>query len=398
MKTIFSIPGYKLEMEIKGRKLIVQERGFLKGIIKNDALKKLIGRMSREKLAAVLGDKAVISLYLPPLPSETFKRVIRNHLRKKFRLPYGPDAATLAITEKCNCRCFHCSAYRRKKEELSTYRWMRVIDELLKMGTYNITFTGGEPLLREDLYELIRHVDKRKAITQIFTNGYLLNEDVVEELVKSGLYSLQVSLDSPIAEEHDRLRGVNGLFKKAIEGIKIAREKGLLVGISSYIDHEGLKRGKIEKLISIAEKIGVNELTVFDLVPTGKILHQNLFLTEEDRKTLIQIYVRENEKASGPRVSIMSFVNSPLGAGCFGGDFQIHITNSGEVTPCDFTPLTFGNVKKESLREIWRKIRKHPEYRCWRERCRMQNPTFRKRYIERIPDGADLPYPIYELD
>lgn len=398
MKCIFAIPGYRLEVKAEGRKLIVVERGFLRRIIKNDALRKLIERMGKEKLAAVFDDKLVISLYLPPIPSEAFKRVIKNQIKRRFGLPHGPDAATLAITEKCNCRCFHCSAFRRNNAELSTEEWKHVIDQLLDMGTYNITFTGGEPLLRDDLNELIRHVDKRKAITQIFTSGYLLNEDKLEELAKSGLYAVQISLDSPNPKEHDKIRGIAGLFKKVVEGIKIAKEKNLLVGISSYISHESLKRGNVERLISLAEKLGVNEVTIFDLVPTGRLLGCSLFLTEEDRKRLIQIYLRENERNSGPRVSIMSFVNSPLGVGCFAGDFQIHITNSGEVTPCDFTPLSFGNVRRESLKQIWKRIRRHPEYGRWRERCRMQNPAFRKKYIERIPENAELPYPIAKLD
>ena len=101
-------------------------------------------------------------------------------------------------------------------------------------------------------------------------------------------------------------------------------------------------------------------------------------------------------EAKGRKLTVIK--KGPLGAGCFGGDFQIHITNSGEATPCDFTPLTFSNVQMESLRQIWKRIRRHPEYGRWRESCRMQNPAFRKRYIERIPENAELPYPIYMLD
>ena len=398
MQTIFAILGYKIEVSVKGRKLAVVERGILKKFVKNDALKRLIERMNKEKVAAILNGKIVVSLYLPPIPSKAFKRVIKNQIKKKLGLPYGPDAATLAVTGKCNCKCLHCSAARRENAELSTQEWKEIIAQLLNMGTYNITFTGGEPLLREDLTELICYVDKEKAITQVFTNGYLLSEEKLNELAKSGLYAIQVSIDSPTPEEHDRNRGIKGLFDKAVEGIKIVKEKGILVGISSYVKHEDLKKGNVERLISLAEELEVNELTIFDLVPTGKLLSQNVFLTEDDREKLVQIYLRENEKDYGPRVSIMSFVNSPLGAGCFGGDFQIHITNSGEVTPCDFTPLSFGNVRKESLRQIWKKIRRHPEYGCWREKCRMQNPAFRRKYIERIPADAKLPYPIERLD
>ena len=93
-----------------------------------------------------------------------------------------------------------------------------MIDQSQNLGISIIAFTGGEPLLRKDIFELISHVDKRKAVPILFTNGLLLSDEVAEKLAKAGLYSIFVSIDSPNPKEHDQLRGMPNLFETAIEG------------------------------------------------------------------------------------------------------------------------------------------------------------------------------------
>ncbi len=85
------------------------------------------------------------------------------------------------------------------------------------------------------------------------------------------------------------------------------------------------------------------------------------------------------------------------GIGCFAGNREMYISASGDVTPCDFTPLSFGNVREEPLSRIWLKMRAHPSYKNRSMGCKMQNPFFRKAFIDAIPDGAELPYPIDRL-
>ena len=92
-----------------------------------------------------------------------------------------------------------------------------------------------------------------------------------------------------------------------------------------------------------------------------------------------------------------SVVGYLSGIGCLAGHLQYYISAYGDVTPCDFSPICFGNIRQESIKSIWKKIIKHPAYNHISRRCRMQNPSFRQHYVDPIPDKAILPYPIEKL-
>jgi MoaA/NifB/PqqE/SkfB family radical SAM enzyme len=271
------------------------------------------------------------------------------------------------------------------------------IKDLLKIGTYDITFTGGEPTLRKDFSELISSVEKDKACSLMFTSGYFADKTSLKDLKESGLDGVFVSLDSPLAKKHNSFRGVK-VFERAKEMIKISKSLDLLVGISTYATHTNIRNREILKMLKLGEHLGVNEIVVFDCVPTGKLIKKDdVMLTAAEHEYLVNLQKKVNRDKNSPRLTTMSFINFN-NAGCFGGMSQIHITASGDVAPCDFTPLSFGNIQRQSIKEIWNKMRKHPEYRNWRNRCRMQSPDFRKKYINKIPDNANLPYPIDKLD
>ncbi len=395
---ILKVPGINVTARLDDGVMRVGVKGGLTKFF-NTRIQKIADHINNEKPAAVFDDKFYYSLYVPPIPSKAFKRVMKARVIKNVMRRFIPEAATLAITQRCPCKCIHCSAYGRdRSKELPTAVWKKIIDDLLAMGCYNVTFTGGEPTLREDLYELIKHVDKEKAITQMFTTGYFLDKKMAKKLKDAGLQAVQISIDSPDPKEHNKLRGIPGLFDKAMDAIKNAKEAGLLVGISTYATHENLNNGKLLKLINLAGEWGVNEVTVFDAVPTGRFIDRGIMLTPNDNKKLITMHHQLNSRKKGSRVSIMAYVKGPDAAGCISGRTYVHVTAAGEVCPCDFTPLSFGNVTKENIKKVWGRIRKHPEYKCERLTCQMQVPDFRKRYIEKIPDGVEMPYPINTLD
>lgn len=206
-----------------------------------------------------------------------------------------------------------------------------------------------------------------------------------------------ISLDSPIKEKHDLSRGVK-VFDKAMETIKIAKSLDLLVGISTYATRASIENNEVLDMLELGKKLGVNEIVIFDCVPTGKLIScGEVMLGQAEHDYLVKLQDEINRSKTYPRLSTMSFVNSGNAFGCFAGFDQLHITNSGYVTPCDFTPLSFGNVKEESIKKIWKKMRNHPEYRIHRMKCRMQTPEFREKYIDKIPSDANLPYPINRL-
>ena len=174
--------------------------------------------------------KMVANTFAPPVGSRPMIRALKGLIKSQL-MPYPfPVAMTFAITYNCQCNCAHCSAgrhFRKDRKELSTEEAKKLIDDAQKLGVSIIAFTGGEPLLREDLFELIAHVDQKKAMPVMFTNGQFLTEENVEKLAEAGLYSLFLSVDSPNPEVHNELRGMPNLLETALEGLKRVKSKGI---------------------------------------------------------------------------------------------------------------------------------------------------------------------------
>ena len=393
-------PGVNLRFRFMNDDVQADLKGPLAPIVKIFIGKSFTDHFKLYKRINTLAEREgqrVYTLYYPPFPSKAYVKFLKTV--SKWAWKQLPKAATIAVTYACQCECLHCSAglyLNPANKELSTEEMKDTIDQCLKLGATNITFTGGEPLLRPDIYDLIAHVDRDEAVTQLFTNGLLLSKENIKKLKEAGLYSLEVSLDSPDPEEHDRFRGIKGCFEKAVAGIKTALEEGLLVGISTYVTKESLRNGKFEELIRFGRDLGVHEVSIFDTVPTGKYINaEELMLSDEERRVVIQIQFRFNKETQGGfRVSTQAFQTSPLAYipfGCFAGTNQVYVTAYGDVTPCDFTPIAFGNVRVEPLKQIWDRIRKHPAYRNRSMRCRIQCMDFRERYIHKVPNTELLP-------
>ncbi|OFW58766.1 MAG: hypothetical protein A2W01_01360 [Candidatus Solincola sediminis] len=340
------------------------------------------------------------SYHLPPVESRAYDRFYRNIIDRGLGREWGPHAVTLAVTQDCNAKCVHCSAFRRSSEgTLTTSEWCDVIDQCAELGITDMIITGGEPLLRPDLAVLIERIVANDCVADLFTNGSLLNEENLRGLKQAGCDTIFVSLDSPASEEHDKLRGMPGLYDKAIQGIKTAVAMDMGVGISTYMNRQSVARGYHRRFLALCKELGVSELTVFDLVPTGKCIKDDeLILSNAEREVFRTIHENQWKDSKGPRVCLMCHVNDPQIMGCFGIKWQIHITHNGFVTPCDFTPLHFGNVRKESVWDIWHHMKVHPEYDCKAMTCRMQDADFRRKYIQKIPDGSELPFPIDLID
>ncbi|MFQ5904783.1 MAG: radical SAM/SPASM domain-containing protein, partial [Candidatus Binatia bacterium] len=309
-----------------------------------------------------------------------------------------PCSLTFRVTYRCQADCIHCSsAHHRdgKKTELSTEECRKVIDQTLDLGAVNIIFTGGEPLLRKDLFELIRHVDKEKAVCNMFTNGELLSNDVVQRLKEAGLHSVLVSLDSPDPATHDHWRRIPGLFDKAVRGLGRVLENGMLTGISTYITKEGLVRGDHEQMMELGRRIGVNELVFFDTLPSGRYRDNRRGLLSAAEKEQVRDFTDKYLfDPQYPGIITQAWINNPKGSGCFAAKEQFYVTAYGDVCPCDFTPLSFGNVREASIKQLWEQMLSHEEYSQKRSNCRLQDPEFQQRYLDPIPQNATLPFPV----
>lgn len=354
-------------------------------------------RLKPMKPIALVNGMAAYDLTQPPMGSEPGARVLRTGfeyvvLRREPR----PINMVLMVNSACNMACAHCSArtyLKSGRPSLTLDEIKSLIDQFLDLGGASFILSGGEPTLHPNVLDIVSHADKSKAVVAMFTNGTRL-PDLANELKSAGLFGTLVSIDSADPAHHDRLRGFDGAFRQAVRGIEKLLAEGMLAGISTYVSRRGLDGGAFETAVDLGTRLGVHQLFVFDAVPTGALIDkQDVMLGPDGRVRLRGLIKAQNANPSGPAVMGQSWVNSREGFGCFAGFYQIYVNAAGDVTPCDFTPITFGNVRKEPLAVIWKRLRESED---WGERfheCRMQDPDFRRRTIDLLPPGTEFPVP-----
>jgi MoaA/NifB/PqqE/SkfB family radical SAM enzyme len=157
------------------------------------------------------------------------------------------------------------------------------------------------------------------------------------------------------------------------------------------------------KLHEMAINLGLHNLILFDCVPTGNMLKDTReMLTFELREKIYKYSVKVFKQKIIPPLSSQAWQNSVesylSGIGCLAANIQYYVSAYGDIAPCDFTPLSFGNIRNESLKKIWKRMVRHPAYNHRSPFCRMQNSRFRHFYIDPIPDDAILPYGIENLN
>jgi len=309
------------------------------------------------------GNQYIISSYVPPVPSRAFLTLLAGARDKPFTdLAYvrrsAPLSTYLSMTDRCTYNCVHCSAKLRKKgPELTTSQWIKVIADLQDLGTSYIGFTGGEPLLRSDIEEIISSADDRST-TILFTNGKGLSLKRAQSLKKSGLFALSVSLDSADAEVNNRMRNDPDAFASALAAIRSARLAGLYTMVQAVVFRSELSREKLFALFRLVKAHGAHEIRIHQPVPSGRLLflkdRGDTFYSEEDRKRLFKIQFAANRRLWGfPKVSSFPYTEGPDKFGCSAGLLHSYVTASGELCPCDFIPLSFGNVLKDNLKELY---------------------------------------------
>jgi len=395
----------RLQVENRGDLLVAKTSGFGSRLFA-PFFKNYFRWLNKIGPVAIQEGRNIYSLYLPPIPSEAHANYLRNFLETWVYHKPTPQAATIALNYDCQCNCIHCSIPSVSTESpiLSTEEVEKIIKESVHLGVTHFTLTGGEPLLRDDLEDCVSFVPKSKAVIQVFTNGLAVDAERAAKLKAAGLFGLIISLDSPDPEEHDRLRDTKGCFRAAERAVRYAREAGLMVGLSTYATNQSSHEGKLTTLAALAADWGVHEITVLDVIPTGRLISRDdLLLTEESRQILMREGRAIYRKYRGrPRIVTQTFAGSGFGfaksIGCLAGSYEFHVTAYGDFTPCDFTPLKFGNVRTESLAQLWNRLTNHPVYCQHASKCRMQTPEFRERYIHKIPGHALLPFPITEIE
>jgi len=351
-------------------------------------------------LADTDGGYKAFSLLTPPLGSPAARRRVKLIMENMLQSGQAaatpadfsmagrtPHVITMAVTYNCQCDCLHCSAAdyqaetRRQNSALTFEELKSVIDQTLDLGTTCVVLTGGEPLLYEKIYDLIAAVDKHRSVCTIFTNGEFLLDHTVGKLKRAGVFGVFVSLDHADPELHDSHRQRPGLAEKAYRGLKLCQDAGILTGISTYATKEKIRNGELDAMMDLARSLGVLEVFLFDVIPTGRLSAQHeCMLSDEDARHIVDFRAKYTQKPDYPRIihqTMFSSIAYPCVAeGCPAGTVQVHLRANGDVCPCDFTPYSFGNIRKQPLKEIWESMSAHALFARPSARCRLSQPAY----------------------
>lgn len=281
------------------------------------------------------------------------------------------------VTRRCNLNCQHCRAASGAGPyfgELSKEESFKVLEEIADLGKPIVILTGGEPLLRDDIYELARRGTDLGLRMVIAPNGTLLDEEKGQRLKEAGIQRVSISLDGATEESHDRFRQVTGAFAGALRGIESLKKVGLEFQINSTVTMRNIL--EIPAILEMAYNLGAVAHHIFLLVPTGrgKELAGEALPAKEYEEILNWFYeqrekyplqlkatcaphyyrtLRQRSAAEGKKVTFPHMGLEAVTRGCLGGIGFCFIAYNGEVQPCGYLEISCGNLRKESLAGIW---------------------------------------------
>jgi MoaA/NifB/PqqE/SkfB family radical SAM enzyme len=354
---ITSTPARVLrELRARGKQRVPGEvQGELEGGMKKGKAVAFIRHWLDGELLSRHRGQWVLNSFLPPFPGIAFNRMFENLLTER-RL--SPVSAYLAVTAECPYRCWHCSHKNRRYGNLPTSDWISTIQELHALGVSIIGFTGGEPLARRDLPELVHAASRNGAATIVFTSGAGMDAETARRLKDAGLWAFCVSLDHPDPETCDALRGAKNVYSRAIEALRLGKKAGFYSMVGTVASRNLVDQHLHEALYLIAREHGAQELRLVEPMPCGNLAEdpEDTFLTPGHVERLRVFHGETNRKGRMPKVCAFNRIEGPEIFGCGAGTQHLFIDSAGEVCPCDFTPLSFGNVTQEPMGKIWAKM------------------------------------------
>ena len=347
-----------------------------------DFLRKSLN-VKREKVEKLLSDPYARRAVLNIAKSFSYFGI-----RKPLSI-YSPFLVVWDFTHKCNLSCKHCysDSGTTLEEELSTNEALDVVDQLAEAGVTALAFSGGEPLTRNDFFQVAGRAVEKGLYVSVATNGTLLTREMARKLKSAKIHYVEISIDGATAKTHDAFRGVPGAFDKAVQGLKNSIAEDLCACIASTATKSNLE--EMPGIIDLAEEIGAERFTYFNFIPTGRGKeHFDQDLTAEEREKLMRYLL--NRMSKGCKTTILTTApqlarvalqcQGPAGTGevtmsmahmqtakvskkavpladfiggCGAGRLYCSLSPQGDVHPCVFFPANVGNLKNQKFQDIW---------------------------------------------
>jgi heme b synthase len=290
----------------------------------------------------------------------------------------GPRLLAWELTRSCNLACKHCRAEAHPEPypgELDNSEAKKLLDSFRETGEPIIIFTGGEPLLRPDVFDLARHASALGLPCVMAPNGTLITPEKAVLMRASGIRRCSISLDGPDAAAHDAFRGLDGAFEASLRGIAYLKEAGVGFQINTTVTRNNLSVFK--RIFHLAESLGAEAWHIFLLVPMGRgaSIQDQVISAAEYEEALNWLYdfrkqtsmhlkatcaphyyriMRQRASEEGLPVTPEHFGMDAMTRGCLGGTGFCFVSHTGQVQPCGYLELDCGQVRQTPFPEIWR--------------------------------------------
>lgn len=276
------------------------------------------------------------------------------------------------LTKRCNLNCDHCyldATFRGglRTDELSTEDCFRVIDQIAEVNpNVFLILTGGEPLLRPDIYDIIRYASDKKFMVVLGTNGTLINHANAEKIKMAGAHGVGISIDSMDSAKHDKFRGVSRAWENSTKAFEILKEVGIDFLIQMSVAEWNYK--EIPNVVAFSEKVGAIAFNLYFLVCTGRGQGNTDISNEAYEEALETLYRLQMEykgrlminSKCAPQYKRVVYENDPdsvytrtYSGGCPAATHYSRITPEGNLTPCPFIEKPVGNLKTSSFKDLW---------------------------------------------
>jgi len=301
-----------------------------------------------------------------------------------------PRLLAWELTAACNLECAHCRGAATKtpsSDELTTQEAENLIDELADYGKPILIISGGEPLVRDDVFKIAQYGTKKGLRVVLATNGTLVTEEISKQMKEVGIRRVSISIDGATPETHDNFRGMLGSFEGALRGISEIQKAGIELQINTTITKRNI--GEIEEIHRLAQRLNSDAHHIFLLVPTGRAsgMEEEEIPPEEYEAVLNWFYeldqretektkqgkkrmdvkatcaphyfriMRERAKLEERKIKPVEDGLRATTKGCLGGTGFCFVSHIGEVYPCGYLPALAGNIRENSFKEIWEESR-----------------------------------------
>lgn len=294
--------------------------------------------------------KGVINLFIPPIPSRPFSRYVSSHnlslVLNKSRVHIG--IVLLSATRRCPFQCWYCSAASTPAGDMPLSNMARMVETFKEWGVSIIGLTGGEPLLRADIDGLIAEYSPDMSFT-IFTSGHGLDPRRAQHLKKCGLFAIAISLDHYEKKHNDLARGKKGAFETSLAAIRNARDAGLYTIVQSVVTHAILQQGRISRFLDFVRDLGADELLLLEPLATGKLMNDSndAFLAPCERAVLKNLHESSLRDKRLPKIYSFAYIEDAERFGCGAGVQHAYVDVLGNFWPCNFLPISLGNIIDE---------------------------------------------------